>query len=202
MQNIESLNTELRKAGLETQFFMNKELSPVEILVNTKTSAKPYKDILLKYIEALTGKELEMLIRALSEKGISNVSSRLISFFENKIDYPNLDLWVVGNALSIIDDKTSYQEILKLCQNKEFGNSRQMMMTTLRKIGTEESFKTLIDSLQDETIRGHAIDELRKLGDPRALKPIENTEVRKGLFEEKAKKKALEKLITAANNLE
>ena len=194
MKNIKSLNTELIKAGLEVQTYMDEELSPIETLVNSKLSAKPFQDILIKYLDILKGKELEMVVRAFSEKGIKNVSSRLVRIFYNKEKYPNLDLWTVGNAISVIDDKLTYEQVLKICQNQEFGISRQMLMITLRKIESEESFKTLIESLKDESIRGHAIDELRKLGDTRAINPIENTEVRKGFFEEKAKMKALEKL--------
>jgi hypothetical protein len=200
MKNIESLNKELIEAGLETKTFLNEELSPINTLVNSKVSAKPFRNILISYIDSLNGNELEMLIRALSEKGMKNVSYKLTKIFEDNKEYPNLFLWAVGNAISVIDDKTTYNDVLRICQNDELGTSRQMMMTTLRKMKTPESFKTLINSLQDESIRGHAIDELRKWGDPRALEPIENTEVRRGLFEEKAKKKAIEKLKTVANN--
>ncbi|WP_299899769.1 hypothetical protein [uncultured Aquimarina sp.] len=200
MKNFESLNRELLEARLETRAFLNEETSPISILVNTKTSSKPYKEILIKYLDILKGNELEMVIRALSEKGMKDVAPLLIKILNNSENYPNLDLWAVGNAISVIDDSSTYDEVLKVCQSPKYGASRQMMMTTLRKMKTEESFKTLIISLQDDSIRGHAIDELRKWGDPRALMPIENVEVRKGLFEAKAKKKAIKKLKTAANN--
>lgn len=200
MKNFESLNSELLEAGLGVQSFLNKEMSPISTLVNTKTSSKPYKEILIEYLDILKGSELEMVIRALSEKRMKDVSAKLIKILNNTEDYPNLSLWAVGNAINIIDDSSTYDEVLKICLNPKYGNSRQMLMTTLRKMKTEESFQTLITSLEDETIRGHAIDELRKWGDPRALVSIENVEVRKGLFEAKAKKNAIEKLKTATNN--
>lgn len=200
MKNFESLNRELLEAGLNTQTFLNEEMSPISTLVNTKTSSKPFKKLLIEYLDILKGKDLEMVIRALSEKGMKEVAPLLIKILNNKENYPNLDLWTIGNAISIIDDSSTYDEVLKVCQSPKYGASRQMMMTTLRKMKTEESFKTLITLLQDDSVRGHAIDELRKWGDPRALKPIENVEVRKGLFEAKAKKKAIEKLKTATNN--
>ena len=200
MKNFESLNRELLEAGLKTQTFLNEEMSPISTLVNTKTSSKPYKEILIEYLDILKGNELEMVIRALTEKGMKDVAPLLITILNNSENYPNLDLLAVGNAISVIDDSSTYDKVLKVCQSPKYGASRQMIMTTLRKMKTEESFQTLITSLQDESIRGHAIDELRKWGDPRALAPIENVEVRKGLFEAKAKKKAIEKLKTAANN--
>ncbi|WNJ17123.1 HEAT repeat domain-containing protein [Pontibacter sp. G13] len=200
MKNLESLNRALLEAGLETQAFLNEEMSPIATLVNTKTSSRPYKEILIEYLTILKGNELEMVIRALSEKGIQDVSPILIGVLNNPEDYPNLDLWAVGNAISIIDDSSTYDQVLTVCQDPKYGASRQMMMTTLRRMKTEESFQTLINSLQDDSIRGHAIEELGKWGDPRALESIQNVEVKKGLFEAKAKKIAIEKLKTAANN--
>lgn len=198
MTEYEKLNLELRNAGVPDHEFMGKKGEPIDTLVNTKLPAKPFKSILIKYLDLLKSNELEMVIRALSEKGMKDVSPRLIKFLNTKENHPNLNLWTVGCSISIIDDKATYEDVLKICQTSEFGASREMLMTTLRKIKTEESFKTLLDSLQDESIRGHAINELRKWGDPRALEQIENTEVRKGLFEEKARKKAIEKLKTDA----
>ncbi len=200
MKTYASLNKQLKEAGQKMQTFKDDTLSPIDVLVNTKTSSKPFKDILINHIDILEGNELEMVIRALTEKGIKGVSLMLIEILNHPENYPNLELWTVGNAIRVIDDKTTYDEVLKVCQSTKLGASRQMMMATLRKMKTEESFKTLIDALQDETIRGHAIDELRKWGDPRALQPIKDVEVRKGLYEEKAKKKAIEKLETITNN--
>lgn len=199
MTNFDLLNIELKETGSKNQSFFEKALDPISTLLNSKVSAKPYKEILVKYLDILQGNELGMVIRALSEKGLVDVSSRLIKILFSKYNYPNLNLWVVGNAINIIDDKTTYNEVLKICQISELGISRQMMMTTLRKMKTEESFKVLINSLNDESIKGHAIDELGKWGDERALGPIENIKVRKGLFEEKAKKKAIEILKISAS---
>jgi len=194
MTYYEKLNEELRNEGVPEHEFMGEKGQPLDSLVNTKISAKPFRQILIKYLEILKGKELEMVIRALSEKGMKDVSNKLLVILNNNEKYPNLALWSVGNALSLIDDKTTYSEVLQICKTSKFGASRQMLMKTLRKMNNEESFEVLIESLKDESIRGHAIDELRKWGDVRALKPIENTKVIEGLFEAKAKKKAIEKL--------
>lgn len=200
MTEYDKLNIELSDAGIPDHDFMGKKGKPIETLVNTKISAKPFKKILIKYLDMLKGNELLMIIRALSEKGIRDVAPKLIKIFNTHGEYANFDLWPVGNAISIIDDETTYEEVLKICMTPSFGSSRQMLLITLRKMKTEKSFKALINSLNDESIRGHAIEELRKWGNPKALPYIEKTEVRKGIFEEKAKKKAIEKLKTVANN--
>jgi len=194
MIKYDELNNELINAGLSCGEFMNEKMNPVETLVNTKLSAKPFRLILLKYIHSLFGKELEMVIRALSEKDMKEVSSKIIKLYNKENESKNLDLWTLGNALSIIDDKSTYKDIIKICRNSEFGRSRQMLMQTLRKINTEEAFEILLDSLKDKTIRGHAIEELGKWGDKRALPLIEALEVKKGLYEAKAKKKVIKKL--------
>ncbi len=200
MRNTDSLNKELLNAGLIPQTFMNESLSPLATLVNSSISAKPYKAILVNYLDFLKGKDLEMLIRALSEKGINDVSHKLLQIFDYKVNYPGIDLWAVGNAISIIDDPSTYDKVIKICQLKDLGTHRQMMMTTLRNIKTEESFNILLNALEDETVRGHAINELGKWSDIRALESIEKTPVRKGFFEVKAKKEAIEKLKIAAKN--
>lgn len=199
MTNYDKLNIELRNAGVPEYEFMGEKLDPISTLVNARISAKPFREILIKYLSLLNANELGMVVRALSEKGMKDVSQRLINIFNSHEDYPKLNLWTVGNAISIIDDKTTYGEVLKICKYIKFGSSRQMLMTTLRKMKSEESFNSLIDSLDDESIRGHAINELKKWGDSRALQAIQKTNVRKGLFEEKAKKKAIEKLKAKAN---
>ncbi|QCK15571.1 HEAT repeat domain-containing protein [Mangrovivirga cuniculi] len=196
MNNIESLNIELKNKGL----IQTRNMDPLEVLVNTNVSSKPYQTILIEFIDLLSGNELEMVIRALPEKGIKGVSKKLIDILNNSNNYPNLDLWTVGNALNIIDDKSVYNDILKICRNKDIGMARQMLMSTLRKINTEESFNILIESLQDESIRGHAIEELGKWGDIRAIEPIQNTEVKKGLYEARIKNKTIKKLKQAINN--
>jgi len=188
--NYNNLNQELSEAGINN----HSDSTAIEYLVNSSISVKPYIAILTKYLDQLNGNELELVVRALSEKGLKNVSNKMIKLFLNYSEDYNIDLWVVGNAICIIDDKSTYNDVLQLCKTKDFGSARQMLMTSLRRMKTEESFKVLINSLEDDSIRGHAIDELRKWGDSRALVPIEKTTVKEGLFEAKAKKKAIKKL--------
>lgn len=199
MKSYRTLNNELQSAGIDNKAIGRTDLEPCEVLVNTKISAKPFREILISYLSILKGNELEMVIRALSEKGMKDVSWRLVSILKNEKEFPDLDLWTVGNAISIIDDNDCYSQVLEICKSKKLGSSRQMMMTTLRRIKTTESFELLLSCLKDESVRGHAINELSKWGDKKALKPILNTKVRKGLFEEKARKKAIVKLSKKAN---
>ena len=190
MKNNNTLNNELIEAGIIPAKKFESNLSAIETIVNTKISVKPYVEIIIPYLDLLSGKDLEFVIRALTEKGLKNVSKKLISIYRSN----QTNKWVLGNAIGVIEDKSTYDEVLNLCKDPSNGESRQMMLTILRKIKTEESFNILLDLLNDETVRGHAICELRKWGEPKALDAIICLEVKKGLYEAKEKKKAIEKL--------
>jgi HEAT repeat protein len=105
-----------------------------------------------------------------------------------------LNLWAVGNALRVINDKSSYNVIIDLCKNKTLGISRQMMLVLLSRSKTEEAFQTLIECLKEPKLKGHAIEALGKFGDKRAIDIIRNTDVEKGKYEFKAKQTALKRL--------
>ena len=100
----------------------------------------------------------------------------------------------MGNALYVIDDKASYQDILKICQDKTKGIARQMLMGTLARMKSDEAYKVLVDSLNDQTIRGHAIEALGRFGNTKAIQTLETLEVKKGLFEYRARITALKRL--------
>lgn len=102
--------------------------------------------------------------------------------------------WAVGNALYVIDDRASYPPILEICKNKKYGSGTQMLMGTLARMKTPGDFQVLVDCLGDEHLRGHAIEGLGRLGDIGAIPILESLDVRKGLYEFKAKNTALRRL--------
>ncbi len=76
--------------------------------------------------------------------------------------------------------------------------SKQMLALHLARFKkNEEVFQTLISLLQDELVRGHALDALGRYGDARAIPVIEATPVRAGLYEAHAKQAALKRLRRA-----
>ena len=195
----EQLNQELKEAGVPSDYkhlpFEEAPLSPVAALVNGPFSAKPYKDILLRYAPQLQGNELEMVVRALSEKGLRDAVLFLLSLFQRGSP-PNSEhlLWAAGNALRVINDKTSYIDILDICKDGKLGGARQMLMDILAKIKTTEAYETLLECIHDPSVRGHAIEALGRFGNPEAIPVIESLEVKKGLYEYKAKATALRRL--------
>jgi len=146
-----------------------------------------------------------MVVRALTEKRNKKASTHLLDIFKNKDGLNELVLWAVGNALYVIDDKSTYPEIIELCKNKTLGMGRARLIGILARARSEEAFNILVDSLEDTKVKGEAIEALGRFGDPRAIEILENTEVEKDKYEFRAKKTALKRLIekkkkTAANN--
>jgi HEAT repeat protein len=191
MNAYKELNTELKKYGIEDINILGETCEPITRLVNSEVSSKPYADILIKYLGKLNRNETEMVVRALTEKGNNKASPTLINMFKNGKD---IDLWTVGNALYVIDDKSSYDKILKLCQDKSFGTARQMLMGTLARMKSDKAYKVLIECLSDSTVKGHAIEAIGRFGNPKALEIIEKIEVKKGKYEFKAKRTAIRRL--------
>jgi hypothetical protein len=194
-----SLEEELRARDSSGDFTRTSN-HPVNLLVNGGISAKPYQDILISYLDSgLSPNELEMVVRALSQKGLRRATGRLLAFFEdaNFKTSPGL-LWAVGNAVYAIADREHVDQMIMTCRRHDLGCARQMLVLHLSRFkNTEEVFQTLVSLLPDESVRGHVLEALWRYGDPRAIPAIEATVVQAGLFEAKAKQTALKRLKRA-----
>ena len=191
MSAFKELNTELKKHGIDDIEAFGDTYGPITRLVNSELSSKPYVEILIKYLGKLNRNESGMVVRALTEKGNKKAVPALLNMFKSGHD---VDLWTIGNALYVIDDKNSYDEILKLCQDKSYGMGRQMLMGALARMKSEKAYEVLVECLSDSTVKGHAIEGLGRLGNPKALGILEKIEVEKGKFEFKAKQTAMRRL--------
>ncbi|MEK6155334.1 HEAT repeat domain-containing protein [Flavobacteriaceae bacterium 3-367] len=191
----QKLNDKLNELGVPNHEFLSVKGTSVDTLVNTKWPRKPYAEILLEYLPKLSKNEQETVVRALSVKGNNVACNPLLEMFYSKETYSKTFLWVVGNALSIINDKSSYPEIIEICKNQKNGIARQMLfLMVLPRIKTDEAYQVLLDGLNDKDVKGHALDGLGKFGNIDAIDVIENIEVEKGKNEFKAKERALKKL--------
>ena len=111
---IEYLNRELAAAGAHNNYqYLGQKLTPLEALVNGPFSAKPYVNILVKYLSRVAVKNKDMIIRALSEKGLYTATKPLLDLFDDP-QMTELQLWTVGNALHVLDDTSSYEKIIHL----------------------------------------------------------------------------------------
>ncbi|MEM6719260.1 MAG: HEAT repeat domain-containing protein [Bacteroidota bacterium] len=193
---ITALNSELAAAGVPTDYVhLGRTLSPLEALLKGSFSAKPYADILIKYVSdvEVENNDKEFIARALTEKGLSVATRSLLDLFDDPT-MTQLQLWAVGNALCVIDDKSTYKKIIQLVKRTELGIARQMLLGTLANSKDEEAYNVLIDCLNDANLKGHAIEALGRFGNTDAIEILDEIEVEKGKFEFKATQTALRRL--------
>ncbi len=172
---------------------------PIEILVNTSHSAGPYEGLLVEAFPSLSGNELEMVVRALSERGMKRAGPALATLMasDTSPSTPGL-LWAIGNALNTINDPRTYPAVLGLCADGRLGTGRQMLFAMLPRIRSEAAYRCALAGLNDLSVRGHAIEAVGKFGRIEALTQLEGLETKAGLYEHKAKTTAIRRLKSGA----
>ena len=176
---------------------------PIEILVNTPHSAASYEDLLIAAIPSLSGNELEMVVRALSERGMKRAGPVLAALMASDASRstPSL-IWAIGNALNTINDLDTYPAVLGLCADGRLGAGRQMLFAMLPRIRSEAAYRCALACLKDPSVRGHAIEAVGNFGRPEALGQLEGLETKPGLYEHKAKTTAIRRLKRAVSGRE
>lgn len=170
----------------KTWIWRHADPHPINILVN---SAIPpdhfeiYAPALIRGLNTLRDEAgLEMVVRALTRKGLTAAVEEILKLFslEPLIREQNC-LWAAGNAIYWIAPKDHLEECLRICRDRRVAGARQKLIVHLSRFKkSPEVFETLVSLLEDETVRGAALEALKKLGDPRAIPAIERTPVRKG----------------------
>jgi hypothetical protein len=105
MNDYDRLNNELRQAGVPDREFMLEKTDPIDTLVNTNMSSRPFLEILLKYLPRLTGNEQEMVIRALAEKENKGAIPFLEKILADREKIPIHVIWATEFALKRIKKK-------------------------------------------------------------------------------------------------
>jgi len=173
---------------------------PVNLMVNFDVPVENYVPILIRAINELGRPSgLEGVVRALTKKNLNAAVEPLLGLFD---DYTYTDdeslLWAVGNAVYTIAPREHLEACLRICGDSGFGMSRQHLIVHLSRFKkSEKVYEILISLLEDETVRGPALEALKRFGDIRAIPAIEGTPVREGddfLYEQHQKKMALKKL--------
>jgi hypothetical protein len=81
--------------------------------------------------------------------------------------------WAIGATLGSLDMKLVTDDLLEIASDRRYGSSRQMIVHSLNRLREGRVIPLLIDLLQDESVRGHAITALRKAGAKSAVEFIE-----------------------------
>lgn len=78
-------------------------------------------------------------------------------YYEKTAD---LTRWFISDCIYQIRSKSFVNEYLNIVSNRMFGQNRQMIVLLLGKLKEESAIPTLIDLLEDEEVRLHAISAL------------------------------------------
>jgi HEAT repeat protein len=183
----EKLLQEVRAKGIE--------IDTIDDLMKIDNNYKDLIPLLIRYMQDVEDEEdKQFLARCLGVKGFNEAVQPLIQeFYKMKNVHKK---WALGNSLSIIKDKNSLPDLLKIVQEKEHGMARGMIVYELgcasfRGEGVKD---ILIGLLDDEDVYAHAIYALGNMRDPELIRHIEpflnhsNSSVRKSA------KRAIEKL--------
>ena len=198
------LNRALMSAGLPARMVQrvkgfNLEIEgAVDILVNARVDAAPFANVLLEYAPKLTvANEIEMVARCMTQpRGFQRAVPWLLSLYKNypKNGLSQSHLWAIGHAIYTINEKSFYPQVISVCRSKKYGSGRQILMGTLARAKSEDAYDVLLRSVNDPSVRAHAIEALGRFGRTDSIQILERLAVQKGLYEFKAKETALRRL--------
>ena len=105
-----------------------------------------------------------------------------------------IDRWAIGDRLYTIRSKNYIEDYLKIIANSEYSRSRQMVVLLVGKLKVEEAIPILIELLDDDDVRGHAIAALGEYKKEEFRKYFERFQEYKNSYIRKEALKALKKL--------
>lgn len=198
--SFEHINEELKQAGAPTNYVhLGQVLTPLDAFVNG-LSSEGYAEILLRHLKTADYKTKEFIARALTRKGNRQATQPLLDLFYLKPPMSEYQLWAVANALNIINDPSSYESLLAICKDSNYGIARQMLFERVAKLKTQEAYDVLISCLDDPSVKWHVIAALGKMGDKRAIPVLERIQVRPKGYEARVKEIALKRLMAKSRD--
>lgn len=154
--NPESILLEFKQELLDLGFSFQVLNQAEKLLPKYKSIVLP---IVTKYYKlAKIPSEKQYLLKWFHHKGLEEVVPMLLEDYLSSD--PNIDRWAIGDRLYQIRSKNYIKEYLTIVRDPSFGYSRQMIVLLLGKLKEESAIPTLIDLLEDEKVRLHAISAL------------------------------------------
>ena len=92
-------------------------------------------------------------------KNLDEVVPMLLEDFQST-ETTDLTQWYIGSCLYKIRSKTYISEYLKIISNPEYGSNRQLLILLVGEWKIEKAIPILINLLEDEGVRLHAISAL------------------------------------------
>lgn len=131
-----------------------------EILNHAEKLMPKNKDIVLPivikyYKKAKLKNEKRYLLGWFHYRGLEEVVPMLLEdYFSNA---SNVDRWAIGDILYQIRSKKYIDEYIRIIENSEYGQERQMVILLIGKLKVEKAIPILINLLEEENVRLHAI---------------------------------------------
>ena len=154
--NPESILLEFKQELLDLGFSFQVLNQAEKLLPKYKSIVLP---VVIKYYKLdKISSEKQYLLKWFHHKGLEEVVPMLLEdYFSSN---PNIDRWAIGDRLYQIRSKNYIKEYLTIVRDCSYGYSRQMIVLLLGKLKEESAIPTLIDLLEDEEVRLHAISAL------------------------------------------
>lgn len=164
-------------------------------LVNT---SMPYPSAIPILLEALqTGIShsgtKEGVIRALTVKEAKGKAAPVLIQEFYRTANPILR-WTIGNAMTMVATDNDFAEIVKIIEDQENGDARQMFVFALGNFKNNRSENILLSLLKKNDLPGHAIRALEKLQSEKARNYLISYQTHPVAWIRKAATRALKKL--------
>lgn len=162
--------TKLRiKNNLKQRGYIIDSVNELLKLSHKERELVPY---LLELLDNLSDEsDKEFIVRCLGVKGFTEAIPKLLTEFKSAKN--NYYRRAIANSINIIHSMTIEKELIVLSSNKKYGTGRQMLVLSLGEYKSDLSLKCLVNLLNDEEVRGHALMALGKCGNPEVLSAIE-----------------------------
>jgi HEAT repeat protein len=175
----------------------------VRSLAELRHSGARYRDvipILLRWLPQVTDHKLKgEIVRALTVPWARPAATGLmIEEFRRadaSVDPTGTGLrWTIGNALEVLADDSSFDELAELARDRRYGKARQMVVLGLGRSKRPEAAEVLIGLAGDPEVDGHAVKALGRLRAPAARAVLETKCSDERAWVRREAKKALARL--------
>jgi len=153
-------------------------VNSVEELYHRRLDYKSAIPILLKWLPLIENLDVkEAIVRALTVPWAKPIAApALLAEFHKLLSEPDISIkWAIANALEVVADDNSYDEIVNLVRNPQSGSAREMLALALGKMKNPDAQNVLIELLEDDMVAGHAIMALGKLRSVKAYNAINDS---------------------------
>lgn len=149
----------------------------IESLEDLHQQNKPYVaaiPVLVQWLPRVENEAVkEVIVRALSipaSRGVANET--LLREFVRILDSESSLKWAIGNAISVIGQKSDCATICDIVKRPEHGIARQMLVVAIGKLCSEDSEDVLLSLLNDAEVAGHVAIALGRVGTSTSLGPL------------------------------